>query len=388
MDNYTERTTTSYGQNIMNSFKGILFGLILLVGSIILLWWNEGRSVDQADALNEMKEKTVVLSDSKYHAGNNNNPVWIHGDVKPIRALEDKLFDIHSDGLILKRNVSMFQWKESKETSEEKKLGGSTETVTTYNYSKGWSSTQINSTSFKIQEGHHNPHMLHKSQTFSTDANLGDFYLSTSIVSHINASEPYDLSSAESNSSSAKNYQEFLYIGKDPQNPAIGDMRITYAKAPAGAYSICADQTGEKLTPYTAQNGNKLLFIRYGNVPYQEIFQQELDANSFFTWVLRGVGLLLMFIGFMLLMGPLETLANVIPMIGSIVGGASALIAFILTIVLGSVVILLAWFGVRPFTSLAILAVGIGLAYGIAKLKKSKNGPTEAPAAATPPPRK
>lgn len=380
MDTYTERTTTSYGQNIMNSFKGILFGLILLVGSIVLLWWNEGRSVDQADALKEMREKTIVLPSSKYYAENNNNPVWVHGDVKPIQALEDKLFDIHSNDLILKRNVSMFQWKEDKESSEEKKLGGSTETVTTYSYSKGWASTNINSTSFKIQEGHQNPQMLHQSQTFSTDANLGDFYLSKGIVSHINASEPYDLSSVETNSSSAENYQEFLYIGKDPQNPDIGDMRITYSKAPAGDYSICAEQTGEKLTPYTAQNANKLLFIRYGNVSYQEIFQQELDANSFMTWILRGVGLLLMFIGFMLLMGPLETLGNVIPMIGSIVGGASALIAFILTIVLGFIVILLAWFGARPILLLGVIGVSIALIFGIGKFGKRQGR-------ATPPPR-
>ena len=53
MDRYTETSYTSYGQNIGNSFKGILVGLLFLVGSMVLLWWNEGRSVAQADALEE-----------------------------------------------------------------------------------------------------------------------------------------------------------------------------------------------------------------------------------------------------------------------------------------------------------------------------------------------
>jgi len=65
MDQFTETTRTSYGANIGNSLKGILFGLILIVGSIILLWWNENRSVNQADALNEMNAKIVTLPDTR-----------------------------------------------------------------------------------------------------------------------------------------------------------------------------------------------------------------------------------------------------------------------------------------------------------------------------------
>ena len=45
VDNYTETTRISYGQNIRDSFVGVLFGIILFFASFILLWLNEGNSV-------------------------------------------------------------------------------------------------------------------------------------------------------------------------------------------------------------------------------------------------------------------------------------------------------------------------------------------------------
>jgi len=38
MDHYTETTRTSFGQNVGNSFKGIIAGIILVIASIVLLW--------------------------------------------------------------------------------------------------------------------------------------------------------------------------------------------------------------------------------------------------------------------------------------------------------------------------------------------------------------
>jgi len=144
------------------------------------------------------------------------------------------------------------------------------------------------------------------------------------------------------------------------------------------------------LVNYTTSNGKSFTFIRSGTVSAKQIFQDELDANSTLTWILRGVGLLIMFIGFSLIMGPLATIAKVIPMLGSLVGGATGIIAGVLTLVLGSVVISLAWFTSRPMLSLAIIGIGIAIAVGLAKFGKKKE--PAAPAAetsssATPPPR-
>ena len=384
MDKFTETSYTSYGQNIGNSFKGIFVGLILLIGSIILLWWNEGRSVAQATALEEMQKNIVTLPDTRYDAKNDGKAVLLQGSVKPLSELVDPEFAVKSDGLILHKNVSMYQWKENTESKSQDKLGGGTETVTTYTYVKEWSSFSNNSADFKHPEGHQNPLMTRHGETFTTDAQLGDFHLEKYVVSQISTSLPYNgLAGMPDNLGVAKNYKTFLYLGLDPKQPNIGDIKITYTYAPAGVYTFAAKQISKALAPYTTENGKEFIFARQGRVSAQTIFKEELDANSLLTWILRGVGLFLMFISFTLILGPLATFAKVIPMLGSLVGSVTGIAAAVLTLLLGSVIIALAWFSARPLMSLSIILVGVGIAFALGKIGKKKESITSQ---TTPPP--
>jgi len=94
MDQFTETTRTGYGLNIMNSLKGIFLGVILLIGSIVFLSWNEGRSVNQAEALKEVSGNIVTLPNTKYDAAYESKPVLVHGEIKPVSALVDPLFGV------------------------------------------------------------------------------------------------------------------------------------------------------------------------------------------------------------------------------------------------------------------------------------------------------
>jgi hypothetical protein len=44
-DHLTETSTQGFGSRIGNSFAGLIIGPLLVIGAIILLWWNEGRAV-------------------------------------------------------------------------------------------------------------------------------------------------------------------------------------------------------------------------------------------------------------------------------------------------------------------------------------------------------
>ncbi|SFV51001.1 hypothetical protein MNB_SV-12-1118 [hydrothermal vent metagenome] len=388
MNHFTETTTTSYGENIGSSFKGILFGIILIIGSIILLSYNENRSINQTLALEEMQSKIITLQSTKYDTKYENNPILIQGEVTPIKELEDSQFGVKSDGLVLERRVEMYQWRENKTTKSEDKMGGSTETTTTYDYAKEWSSTSIDSSSFKHPENHQNPPMAYSRATYTTDANIGDFYLSKNIINHFSTGSSFDgLSSMPDKIGDMKNYKSYLYKGKNPNTPAIGDIKITYTQAPKGTYSLAGMVKKKALVPYISQNDRTLLFVRNGIVSADKIFQEEFDSNSMLTWGLRAIGLLLMFFGFKLIMGPLATLANVIPMFGSLIGGASSIVAGVLTLLLGSIVIAIAWFASRPILSLIIIAVGIGLTVILNRFKKDK-GSFGQNSQTTPPPRR
>lgn len=242
MASFTETTTRGYGLNLMNSLKGIFFGFILLIISIVLLSWNEVRSVNHADALKEMSGNIVTLPDAKYDVAYEGKPVLVHGIINPISELEDPLFGVKSNGLILRRQVEMYQWKENKSSKSEDKMGGSTETTITYNYVKTWSSNAIDSLAFKQPEEHTNPSMVHQSHTFISDANVGDYYLSKNIVGTISHFEEYmGLSSLPDMGEEAKNLKSYLYLGETPANPRIGDMKISYKFVPSGQYTIAAE---------------------------------------------------------------------------------------------------------------------------------------------------
>ncbi|MDP4625901.1 MAG: hypothetical protein NWT08_12270 [Akkermansiaceae bacterium] len=44
-DSFTETTTTGWFSRIGGAFKGIIFGVIAILASVVLLWFNEGRAV-------------------------------------------------------------------------------------------------------------------------------------------------------------------------------------------------------------------------------------------------------------------------------------------------------------------------------------------------------
>ena len=57
---YTVTSRTGYGSRLWNSVKAIGTGFLLLIWSIILLWWNENNFVEQKAALEENKQETLL----------------------------------------------------------------------------------------------------------------------------------------------------------------------------------------------------------------------------------------------------------------------------------------------------------------------------------------
>ena len=58
---YTETQHTSYGGRLKNSLGGIGTGFLLFIGATVLLWWNEGRAVKTAKAINETEDVCVEM---------------------------------------------------------------------------------------------------------------------------------------------------------------------------------------------------------------------------------------------------------------------------------------------------------------------------------------
>jgi len=112
--------------------------------------------------------------------------------------------------------------------------------------------------------------------------------------------------------------------------------------------------------------------IQAGRMPAAAMFQQAQDENRILTWVLRLVGVVVMFLGWLIIFNPFKVLADVLPFIGSIVGFGTGLLAAVLTCILAPATIAIAWLFYRPLVGITILLLGLGIAFGLTRLRRAR----------------
>lgn len=378
---FTETTSTSWFTRIRNSFGGVVIGLVLIVGMVVLLFWNEGRAVQTARSLAEGAGAVVSVGADTVDAANDGKLVHVSGPVTTDSVPSDPDFGISAQGVRLVRNVEMYQWKEDSKSETKKNLGGSEETVTTYTYSKAWEDSAIDSSSFKQPNGHENPSMeIHGGNFQIPEGKLGAFTLDEPVLSRIGGdkalpispSQQADIKAAYAGTKKLSIVDGGIYLGWNPSSPVVGDYKIKYEVAPLGVISVIGQQRGSQFMPYQTVAGDQLLMVSNGTVPADQMFKEAESANKVLTWILRGVGLLLLAIGFGLFMNPIAVLADVIPPLGSIIGFGTGLLAFLLAIIVGTITIAIAWFYYRPLLGIGILVVGALIAVGIVYVGRSR----------------
>ena len=370
-DSFTEVTTKSWGSRLGESIKGVLFGLVLIVGSGIFLFWNEGRAVQTQRSLTEGASLVVPVDPARVDAANDGKLVHLSGDLKPGAPLTDPDFTVSATALRLLRTVEMYQWKEETKTETRKNVGGSEETVTTYEYVRTWSETRNDSSRFKRPEGHVNPQMRYSRASYSSrDATLGAFRPGTNVIDKLPASEAVTLDPSLAGKLAGRLKGPVhvadgrIYLGDNPSQPRIGDLRINFRLAPGGPTSIVARQAGTGFAEYQTKAGDALLMVRPGTMSAADMFAAAQRENRIMTWLLRLAGVFAMFLGFMLILNPLVVVADVVPFIGNILSAGAGIVSLVLTAIVAPVVIAVAWFWYRPLVSAVVLAIGLALAYG------------------------
>jgi len=187
---YTETTTEGLGSRLQGACWGICLGIILFIGAFPFLFWNEGRAVDRYEALNEAEAETVTVSGLNIDPANNGKVLHFTVDIMNNGTeLVDTTFGIKSlDGLVLRREADMYQWKEKVTTTTKKGYGGKKTTTKNYSYDKVWSSSLINSGSFKKPDGHQNPATMEFTSTTITGnpITIGAYVLPESLKSRLN----------------------------------------------------------------------------------------------------------------------------------------------------------------------------------------------------------
>ncbi len=383
-DQFSEVTSTSWFSRITGALGGIATGLILIVVACGALFWNEGRAVKTERALSEGAGAVVSINATQIDPANDGKLVHITGAGKVLAAPADPLFQnmaLPANTIRLMRDVEMYQWKQESHSEKKNKLGGGTETVTTYTYVKEWSSSRNDSSKFKKPGGHENPNFAVAEENVTAgNAAIGAFEFSGATLAGLGATQSLPMSDTEARALQSKLGSSFrvqttndaLYVGANPASPAVGDLRVTLRASVLGDASVVGVQQGNRLVEYKASNGNTVFLTEAGQKSAAEMFESAQSANTVMTWIIRLVGTLAVFIGFKMAFSIFGVLGDIIPFVGDVFRFATGLAALALTFIIAPLVIGTAWLAYRPVVGISILVLGAALAGAFLYFGKSK----------------
>lgn len=360
------RSSQGWFSRVGSSVKGFFVGLLLVLGAVALLAWNEHRTLKTTKGLKQGEQATQSVPAERVDGANAGKLVHVSGQTQTSRGSADPEFELQREALALRREVKMYQWQEKKTQRKETSVGGTETTVTEYTYSKGWDDELIDSSRFHAPAGHANPgSMPVRSQRFyAADATLGAFSLDSERIARIGGLRDLNFSEVPYSRRAAgwiPGHDGELYLGRNPADPQIGDVRVRFRELPTGPLTVVAAQDGNGFAAWKAPNGVAIDLLLAGTHSIKAMFDDAHSSNSMLAWALRGGGFVLMWIGFAMTLDPLRVLASVIPFLGRIVGGAGKFLSFLLATVLASIVIIISWLAVRPLLVIGIVAACVGL---------------------------
>ncbi len=380
--NVIEKTSTSWFSRLGGTLTGAVFGLALLIVAIVALFWNEGRSIATYKSLNEGLSIVVTADPTQIDPALDGKLVHIESDVTPAADVVDADTGIAASGALgISRNVEIYQWVESQNSTTEKKLGGGEETVTTYRYSKEWSGSAQDSSAFKEPQGHENPDFwLPSLETLVDTARLGAFSVAGSQIASVGVREALPINDETAAEASAalgypgegRSVMKALYFGADENSPQIGDTKVSFEKIVLPEVSIVAMQNGDSLTDYTTKNGYTLFLLAAGREPSAKMFADGQANNVVLTWFIRAAGILGLFVGFGLILRIFGVIGDVIPFVGSLIAFGTGLISFVLALAVGALVIAIGWFSVRPLLSLGLIVGVAAIVWAYSKYGRKK----------------
>lgn len=376
-------TRRSWFSRLGAAFGGVLTGLALLAAALLLLTWNEGRSVQSIRANTEGAGAVIEVRAEVADPGNAGHLVHVSGPVHAEGRRLDPDVGISTDALVMTRKVQYFQWIETRRSETRTRLGGGEETVTTFSYDQQWTDTPQDSASFHQPVGHANPAPVLKNADFKPDrAQLGAYNLGTQVLEQVHADAPLTLSAEQVAEAARKQpnrthaVEGGLFVGVNPDAPRPGDMRLTYSVArQGGTYSVIGAQgEGAAIGAFRTRAGAPLLMVHSGTVAAEKMFDAARSGNQILSWVLRVLGVILMMAGFGMVLGPLGVLADVVPIVGSIVRAGTGMVATLAGTALSMVVIATSWLVFRPVVGLALLAIAAVLAGVLIWLGRRRRG--------------
>ena len=396
---FTETRTTGYGSRLGNSCMGIPMGIILFLVATALLWWNEGRAVHRAQDIKQVAKTAQSIGDiSNANTSLDGQLIHTTGTASTEDILSDDLFGIKTNALAIVRSAEYYQWKENEKHETKDKLGGKQEEIITYTYERDWTADPINSSRFKDPDyqGVNNVIWeIEDMRVIASNVSFGTYTLPELFISDIVSKQSDNVSplmiSADNSALKQLNenvmkalgenvrpeaaqvkdslayvhvFGNQVYIGFNPSNPSIGDIRLTFEQlAPSCNISLIAVPTNGTFTTFQAKHDANEYELRVGTWTLDQMIKQANDENATLTWILRILGVIVVIAALKMIFGILVTILKLVPFLASIMNLGVSLVCGVLGFVWSLIVIAIAWIFYRPLLGIALLVIAAGLVY-------------------------
>mmetsp|Transcript_9615 Transcript_9615/g.20463 ORF Transcript_9615/g.20463 Transcript_9615/m.20463 type:complete len:485 (-) Transcript_9615:53-1507(-) len=423
-------TTENFCERLGKSLCQMVLGLVMIPGCMGLIFWNENNLVVNeatADLVSGAKVYPTCVPSPKATG----ELVLVACDLYApdiASSLPNTLspFLDHVSAASISWTMEIFQWKEDEEDDCEDADNGGQKCTKKYSYSRSWVEAPVDSASFAHPDGHDNcaaefPSNLESSGSVEAPPQSvvmsehgtpsGGFVLDSGLVSSLPSVDLGNRLKSSAPSSggdptwdgSGQLTAQMLhgngeYLLTTTGFPQIGDLRIQFAGQLAQEATVCAVQqstegasseyTFEALPPrrfgWFGEKTKPLERLEAVKVSQDEFIEHYHEENQGDAWTMRLFALGLMSAALHMVLSPLSVAAEGFTFLNKwlcglgrvlkdaaqcVVGTAAVLIALILT----TLTIALAWFTVRPVSSLAAVAVALCLKVLFVKFHHKKN---------------
>lgn len=301
-----------------NKLSGIgqAIAVVLLLAGLGLTLWNEYRTL-RVSLMLKKAEKELVEADASGAVDPSCDGKLVHltGVTRSAEPLRDSETGVEVDALLLKREVSYYQLVEYRNSQ--------TQEITYY---EDWTDNPLSSEDYEGFRKDVNfvyVRLSDKKDTCST-VSLGGYRLPARLIGwtrgytdNLKIDVPGENlaglraqvrnASKDGRSVPVNVFKNTVYVGGNPSQPRIGDVKIEYSVVPHGTVSVLGKAQGDEIVQYGEGREYHILNIMEGKHKASEIFDEERENNRGGGWLVRIAGLVLLFIG---LLGSLDLIKS------------------------------------------------------------------------------
>ncbi|HET6555525.1 MAG TPA: TMEM43 family protein [Dyella sp.] len=277
----------------MRQWTRRVLGALLLLGGAGLAAMTEQGLLDHRHASDRHGGQIIDVGATGDTQVGHGYLVRVAGPVKVVEAPYDPEFGQRAQVPVLIRHVEMFQWREVRVAGD-------------IHYELDWVDRPVDSSRFAHPAGHANPErfLVQGKQFDAGQVRLGGYSLSPVLLHALPGSDALtpDMKSLPSNlAASFSLYDRYLTTSAKPEQPRLGDLRVSWETVPPQQVTVFAQVDGDQLVPAASAADGKGYDVQVGDRALVDVVPDVPESPSF-VWPRRIAALLLGVLGALLLL--------------------------------------------------------------------------------------